>query len=405
MGERKARVGGIGTNRLRDPDCRNAEPGDTIRKLSDGKGMYLAVMPNGSKLWRMKYRHGGKERVYSIGPYPDVTLANARKERDAARDRLREGKDPTIARRVDKANVASAQGVTFRIVAEEWLERQSFSAGHVSATRDRLDKDLLPQLGDLPVASITAPIVLETLGRIERRGALETAAKCRRLAGQIMRYAIQTSRATADPVAPLRGALRTPDTRNRATIALDEMPQFFEALAQVPAERTTKLAMLWTILTCARTHEMRFATWSEIRGERWYCPAERMKTRRDHVVPLSHQALQVLKSASEIRTSEDATALLFPGFTRHGALSENALLALLARAGYFGRQTTHGFRASFSTWAHEERDANPDHIEACLAHVTNSVRGVYNRAAYLKQRAELLQAWADQLSAWGMQIP
>ena len=398
-------MGGIGTDRLRDADCRNAQAGGKIKKLSDGRGMYLAVMPNGSKLWRVKYRHAGKERVFSIGPYPEITLAEARDKRDQARAVLRDGKDPIIDRKVQRAAVRAVQGITFKAVAEEWLERQRFSDGHKQATRDRLDNDLLPTLGALPVREITPAIALATLRRIEKRGALETAAKCRRLAGQVFRFAIQTARADADPVAPLKGALRTPDTKNRATIPLDEMPSLFAALAQVPAEINTKLALYWTMLTCARTQEMRFATWSEIRGDRWAVPADRMKSRREHIVPLSTQALDVLERAKTIRTTEDASALLFPGFTRAGSLSENALLALLARSGFYGRQTTHGFRATFSTWAHEELEADPDHIEACLAHVVPGVRGDYNRATYLKQRAPILQAWADQLTKWGMAIP
>ncbi|MEO8754710.1 MAG: integrase arm-type DNA-binding domain-containing protein [Casimicrobiaceae bacterium] len=405
MGGSKSTVGGIRVDRLSDLQCKAAKPDDTIRKLTDGRGMYLAVMPNGSKLWRLKYRHGGKERIYSIGAFPEIGVAAARAERDRARGILKEGKDPTIDRRVARTAAAAVDGVTFRIVAEEWLERQRFSAGHLEATRVRLDQDLLPHLGDLPVREITPAIALETLRRIERRGALETAAKCRRLASQVFRFAIQTARADVDPVAPLRGALRTSDTRNRATIPLDEMPDLLKAIAAVPSELTTRACFLFTLLTCARTVEARFATWAEIRGNRWYCPAERMKSRREHVVPLSTQTLAVIERARELRTEPEPSALLFPGFTRSGSLSENALLALLARAGYFGRQTTHGFRASFSTWAHEALEADPDHIEACLAHVVPGVRGDYNRASYLKQRAPILQAWADQLTEWGMVIP
>jgi integrase len=247
--------------------------------------------------------------------------------------------------------------------------------------------------------------VLETLRRIERRGALETAAKCRRITSQIFRYAIQTARAKDDPVVALKGAIATPDTQHRATIQAGEMPALFKALTQVSAELNTKAALYWLILTACRTTEMRFATWSEIEnGKTWRIPALRMKMREGHVVPLSKQARRILEIAKPLRRSDEASALLFPGFTRHGALSENALLALLARAGYFGRQTAHGFRASFSTWAHEVRDADPDVIEACLAHRRGDVRAVYNRASYLSRRLELLQAWADQCEAWGMRL-
>jgi integrase len=359
-------------------------------------------MPNGAKLWRMKYRHGGKERSISFGPYPDVGLAEARARRDEARGWLRTGRDPVIERRVTKALGVSQQATTFAAVAQEWLARQRYSTQHAGAQRQRLNDYLLPVLGPLPVVEVTAPIVLEVLRRVERQGTLETAAKCRRMASQIFRYAISTARAVADPVAPLRGAIAAPRSEVRATIPLREMPTLFAALAKVPAEAVTKLAFSWVLLTACRTGEMRFARWSEIEDANlWRVPSERMKMDREHVVPLSRQAQQILRLAAPLRTEND---LLFPGFTRHGALSEGALLALLARAGYFGRQTAHGFRASFSTWAHEIAEADPDVIEACLAHGKEGVRGTYNRAGYISQRRRLLQAWADQCTKWGMQI-
>lgn len=413
MGVRTAASGGTqrpgikpDDGRLTDLECRNAKPNASIKKLADGKGLYLAVMPTGSKLWRMKYRHGGKERVYSIGAYPEIGLAEARAECKRGRDWLREGKDPTIERRVLKARVGAAQEITFKVVAEEWLGKQNYTAAHLLAQRKRLDEELLPYLGKLPVAEISTPIALEALRRIERRGALETTAKCRRMGSQIYRYAIATGKAASDPFESLaRGVLKTADTKHRATIPAEEMPHLFAALAAVPAELNTKLGIYWMILTAARTSEMRFANWGEIRGDKWRIPAERMKMQIEHVVPLSQQARELLERAATLRTSSDAGALLFPGFTRHGALSENAVLALLARAGFYGRQTGHGFRASFSTWAHEDHEADPDVIEACLAHVKGGVRGIYNRATYISKRAALLQAWADQLTAWGLRLP
>ncbi|MEJ7667708.1 MAG: integrase arm-type DNA-binding domain-containing protein [Casimicrobiaceae bacterium] len=405
MGVSTASNGGIGTDRLTDARIRATRPGASIRKLSDGKGMYLAVKTNGAKLWRLKYRHGGKERVYSIGAFPEVGLAEARGARDQAREWLRQGKDPVIERRVVKANASTQQATTFRVIAEEWLARQHFSIRHLAAQRTRLDRDLLPHLGGLPVAEITTALVLEALRRVERRGTLETAAKCRRLVSQIFRFAVQTARAESDPAALLNGALAPPRTQHRATVAPRQMPALFKALIAVPAEINTKLALYWLMLTASRTVEMRFATWGEIDGKVWRVPSKRMKMKHEHLVALSLQAQAVLARARAIRTGPSDEAFLFPGFTRHGALSENALLALLARAGYFGRQTAHGFRASFSTWAHETHEADPDVIEACLAHVKEGVRGVYNRSTYLSRRLELLQAWADQLETWGMRLP
>ena len=417
MGISKTEDGGIGQNgiesaargvdRLTDAACRAAKPDvGCIRKLSDGKGMYLAVMPTGSKLWRLKYRHEGNERIYSIGAFPEVGLAAARAERDKAREWLRAGKDPTVERKVEKANASAEQADTFRLVAEEWLGKQQYSAGHRQQQRTLLDRFLLPPLGALPIAGGIKPATaLAALRVVEASGALELAAKCRRMGSQIYRYAVQTSRAESDPFALLGGAIKAPDVKHRATIALKEMPALFKALAAVPAELNTKLALYWLILTATRTHETRFAMWGEVHGGQWRIPAARMKMRLEHVVPLSTQAQAIYKRAREIRAADGDDALLFPGFTRAGHLSENALLALLARAGYYGRQTGHGFRSSFSTWAHEVREADPDVIEACLAHVKEGVRGIYNRSTYLSKRAALLQAWADQLQKWGMRLP
>lgn len=422
MGARKVPIGGTGpvgiepastpdparragVDRLTDTQCRAAKVGASIRKLSDGKGLYLAVLPTGAKSWRMKYRHGGKERVYSIGQYDEVSLAEARVKRDEARAWLREGRDPTIERRVARAAVGAQQAITFRVVAEEWLARQPYSDRHRASQARRLEVDLYPTLGALPLAAVTPAVLLETLRRVEKRGALEIAAKCRRMASQVFRYAVQTARATSDPASLLAGAMQPVPTHHRATIPLVDMPALFDALAKVPAEVNTKAALYFVILTATRTGETRFATWGEIHGTRWRVPSERMKMRREHVVPLSRQVQAILERARELRTGPEPDALLFPGFTRAGSLSENALLALLARAGFYGRQTTHGFRASFSTWAHEEREADPDVIEACLAHVQGDVRAVYNRSTYLSKRAELLQAWADQCEAWGMRLP
>lgn len=408
MGVAKLKSGGIGTDRLSDAAVRAARPKATAYKLSDGKGLYLLVQPHGTKLWRLKYRHGGAENVFAIGVYDDVTLKQARAERDRARDWIRAGKDPTIERRTAKAIGAAVQASTFRVMAEEWFKRTapSWSPSHLSTQRSRLDNDLLPYIGDIPLADVKPAQILEALRRIEARGAHEVASKCRVLVSQVFRYAVQTSRADSDPAALLGGALTRPPVEHRATMGAAELPGMFKALRVVPSEPVTKLALQWLILTAARTSEMRFATWGEVEGGKlWRIPAARMKMDREHVVPLSRQAREILTAAKALRTAKGPGALLFPGFTRHGALSENALLALLARAGYFGRQTAHGFRASFSTWAHEVAEADPDVVEACLAHVRGDVRAVYNRAQYLSRRAELLQRWADQCSAWGMKLP
>ncbi len=399
-----------GQNWLTDRECDAARTSDAPSKLSDGKGLYLLVNPGdyGSKLWRLKYRYGGKERVYSIGAYPDVTLEKAREKRDEAREWLREGKDPVIERRLAKAAAEAKQADTFELVAREFLALQAgkWSLDHAVAVARRLEAELLPDLGRLPVSGITAPIALATLRKIEKRGALETASKSRVLGSQIARYAIVTGRMAIDPFAHLSEVMQPRKTVNRATIPLDEMPALFAALAKVPAEANTRAALYWLVLTVTRTTETRMASWLEIdmKAKLWRIPAARMKMRDPHIVPLSTQALQVLELARPLRTSDDPGALIFPGFTKAGNLSENAILALLARAGFYGRQTGHGFRASFSTWANETHAADPDVIEACLAHKPGGVRHDYNHATYLAQRRKVLQAWADQCAAWGMTL-
>jgi integrase len=407
MGHAKAGKGvSRGVERLSDAACRTAvTPASGIAKLSDGRGLYLAVLPSGTKSWRLKYRHGGKEKTYSIGPYPEVGLKAAREKRDEARAWLREGVDPTAQKHALRNG--TTQAATFASTAADYLKAQIFTKHHFETLNRILNRDLNPELGKLPIAEITTPQVLAALRKIEDRGQLETCAKARRFASQVFRYAIATGTGTNDPAVTLaRGVLKPPVVVNRATVPVKEFPALLKALAEVPAELNTKLACYWVLLTACRVGEMRFATWGEIEdGKQWAIPAARMKMKLDHLVPLATQAQDALKAAAAIRTSDDDNALLFPGFTAAGHLSENALIALIARCGFYGRQTAHGFRASFSTWAHEVAEAHPDIIEACLAHAAQGVRAKYNRSLYLKQRAALLQAWADQLTTWGMRLP
>ncbi len=409
MGHGKAAKGvSRGIERLSDLACRNAvAPKTGVSKLSDGRGLYLAILPSGAKSWRLKYRHSGKEKTYTIGPYPEFGLKAARDKRDEARAWLREGIDPTAQKHALRKGTTAPKINTFAAVAADYLKAQSFSEQHFEALNRILDRDLNPELGALPVADITTPQVLDALRTIEARGQLETCAKARRFASQVFRFAINTGIGKSDPAASLaRGVLKPPVVVNRVTVPVKEFPALLKALAEVPAELNTRLACYWTLLTACRVGEMRFATWGEIEDDKqWAIPAARMKMRLDHLVPLSTQAQQVLQAAAAIRATPDDDALLFPGFTAAGHLSENALIALLARAGFYGRQTAHGFRAAFSTWAHEAAEAHPDIIEACLAHAAQGVRAKYNRSLYLKQRAALLQAWADQLTTWGMRLP
>jgi integrase len=387
-----------------------APPSPRIAPTSSptGSACICLIQPNGPRLWRLKYRHAGVEKTYSIGAYPEVSLARARAERDRAREWLRQGLDPVIQRRVGRSLVAADQGASFDVVVEEWYaaKLKKWSETHAQAQRRLIDRFLLPALGPLPIADIEAPHVLEALRVIERKGAHELLAKSRAITGHVFRYAIATGRAKTDPTLALTNAFTRLPVINRATVAPDELPALFKALAEVPAELSTKLAFYFQIATCVRPGEVRFAPWAEIddKGKVWRIPLERMKMRASFVQPLSPLALDILKRADELRQSRKPDELIFPGFTRAGHLSENAFTALLARAGYYGRQTAHGMRSAFATWAHEQEfDATA--VELCLAHHPGGVAGVYNRGEYIPARRRILSAWAEHLTGCGLVLP
>jgi integrase len=398
----------LGHDRLTDTRIRAAKATDRPYKLADGLGLYLLIQLKGPRLWRLKYRHAGVEKIYSIGAYDEVSLARARAERDRAREWLRQGLDPVIQRRVGRSVVASDQGASFSVIAEEWYAAQlkKWSATHAQAQRRLIDRFLLPTLGPLPIGDIEAAHVLEALRAIERKGAHELLAKSRAITAHVFRYAIATGRAKTDPTLALTNAFTRPPVINRATVGPDELPALFEALAAVPAELSTKLAFYFQIATCVRPGEVRFAPWAEIddKTKVWRIPPERMKMRAAFVQPLSPFALEILKRADELRQTRKPDELIFPGFTRAGHLSENAFTALLARAGFYGRQTAHGMRSAFATWAHEQEfDATA--VELCLAHRPGGVAGVYNRGEYIPARRRILGAWAEHLTDCGLALP
>jgi integrase len=411
-----------GKDRLSDTRIRAARPRSKPYKLTDGAALYVLISPTGAKLWRLKYRFVGAEgsydeRSYSIGAYPEVTIVKARAARDQARDWLRDGLDPNVQRRVEHSTVAAAQAMTFAAVCEEWFAAKSrkWSANHRDAQRRLLARFVLPSLGALPFASVEAPHLLECLSAIERRGAHELLAKTRQILGQVCRYGIAKGRRTTDPSAALKGAFERPPVINRATVPAAKLPALFKALHAVPAELTTKLALYFQIATGVRPGEVRFATWGEVDHAKklWRIGARRMKMRRDFVQPLSPLAIDVLKRAAELRQTRDPGELIFPGFTRTGHLSENAFTALLARAGFYGRQTAHGFRSAFRTWAGEwepedgkgEKEFDPVAVELCLAHRPAGVAGIYNRGEYLPARRRILGHWAEHLVECGLRLP
>jgi integrase len=391
---------------LTDTRVRKARPSSKAYKLSDGGGMYLLVNPDGSRYWRIDYRFTGKRRTLALGVYPIVRLSDARERRQEARRLLAHNIDPATAKKEAKRAGKLASTNTFEAVAREWLanQRHRLASKYWSLLIARLEADIFPQIGSRPIAEIDAPELLEALRKVEKRGVVETARRLRQICGQVFRYAIATTRAKHDPSADLRGALKSPGRpRGHRAMAVDELPKFLNALQLYDGDARTRLAIRLMVLTFARTTELRAARWCEIQnidGEEplWRIPAERMKMKREHIVPLAPQALAVLSELRAIPGS-DQSEFLFPSPSQEGCMSNNTMLYALYRMGYHGRATVHGFRAMAST-ALNEMGFRPDVIERQLAHLEgNSVRAAYNRAEYLTERRVMMNHWAVYLDA------
>lgn len=384
---------------LTDSAIRAAKPQDRPYKLTDGCGLHLHVAPAGGKWWRLRYRCNGREQMLSLGIYPDVTLKEARQRRDEIRRQLTAGIDPSAAR---KAEQASAQGAdSFETLAREWFGK--FSAGwsesYVTKISAHLDKDLLPWLGSRPVRDILAPELLTVIRRIESRDALETAHRALQTCGRIFRYAVATGRAERDPTGDLRGAL--PPARNRHFATLTDPQDIAHLLRAIEGYTGTfivKQALRLAPRLFVRPGELRKAEWAELNlvGAEWRIPAAKMKMRHEHIVPLSRQAVAILR---ELQPLTGNGRYVFPSLRTTGSpLSDVAILAALRRLGYGKEQmTAHGFRAMASTLLNEQgwhRDA----IERQLAHAErNAIRAAYNRAEHLPERRRMMQAWSDYL--------
>lgn len=368
---------------LTDNACRNAKPAETARKISDGGGLYLFVTPAGSKLWRMNYRQDGKQRTLSFGAYPVIGLKDARDMRDAAKRLIALGKDPT--------KPEAAQGVTFEEVAREWHRNNEdrWVPHYAALVLSRLEGDVFPDLGHLAIETITPSQVLEVLRKAEARGVRDVVRRLRQTISTVFRYAVATERAPRDPAADIRDALKAKSkTKHRAALKSEEVSEFFARLAKYDGEPNTAKAILFTMLTMTRTNEVRFARWEEFSDDVWRIPADRMKMGKEHLVPLSRQALDVLASL------ERKTPWVFPGV--RGAMSENTMLFAVYRMGYHSRVTMHGMRTLASTVLNESCLWLPDAIERQLAHnPKNEVRAAYNAALYWPERCRMMAWWGD----------
>lgn len=386
---------------LTDTEARKTPPGERPKKLFDGAGLYLLVNPNGTRWWRLKYRVAGKEKLLSLGVYPEVSLKAARERRDELRKQLQAGLDPGQQRRAEKHFQATTSANTFEAVANEWLQLQKKRLAPATYDKNRwmLDGYLIPAFGREAVSDVTPPMILATLRLIESKGAHETAHRCRSLCGRIFRYAIATSRAERDPSADLRGALAPVVHTPRAAVTDPErIGHLLRAIDGYVGHFPTLYALRLAPLVFTRPGELRCAEWAEIDLEaaEWVIPARRMKMRQEHVVPLSTQAVEILCAAYQVSGNG---RFVFPGVrTRAEPLSNNTINAALRRLGYAKDEMTgHGFRALASTRLNE-MGWPPDVIERQLAHAEpNRVRAVYNRAQYLPERRKMMQAWADYL--------
>lgn len=391
---------------LTDMRVRSAQPLDKTYKLADGGGMYLLVNPDGARYWRLDYRFAGKRRTLALGVYPVVTLADARIQRDDTRRLLALGSDPALAKRMGKRAAKIAGRDTFEAIAREWLnnQRHRLSSRYCALLLARLEADIFPQIGKQLVGEIEAPELLNVLKTIEKRGAIETARRMRQLCGQIFRYAIAASRAKRDPSADLRGALKSPGRpRGHKAMPLREVPGFLKSVRSYDGDSQTRIALRLMLLTFTRTTELRASRWVEFENldgtaPLWRIPAERMKRKLEHLVPLSSQAVSLLRELRALPGS-GSSPFLFPSPSREGFMSNNTMLYALYRLGYHGRATVHGFRALAST-ALNEMGFRPDVIERQLAHQEqNAVRAAYNRAEYLIERREMMNRWASYLEA------
>lgn len=384
---------------LTNAACKNAKAETKARKIADGGGLYLEISPSGSKYWRWKYRFNDREKRLAFGVYPEVSLEEAREKRNRARKLLADGKDPGAMKKQEKLIAKIAYENTFENIAREWHEtkRAAWAGTHPEKVMKKLEGDLFPKLGARPITEITAPELLAVIRLIEGRGALDMARRALQISGQVFRFAIVTGRAERDPSGDLKGALKTAKTKNHAFLKENELPNYLAKLEVYDGHHLTKLAMKLLLLTFVRSVELRGAVWEEIDFDKkeWRIPAERMKMKELHIIPLAEQTISLLR---EIQAHSGNREHLFPNQHQpRKIMSENTLLFALYRMGYHSRATAHGFRSTASTILNEY-GFRADVIERQLAHSErDNVRGAYNHAEYLPERRKMMQWWADYI--------
>lgn len=383
---------------LTDVKVRQAKATDKVMKLADGHGLYIEVKPNGSKLWRYRYRIAGRENLFAIGEYPAVSLLDARKAREDARELVRQGIHPSHARQSTLSSQLAKNANTFEAVAREWLGKRAakWSPYYLKQATSCMEKNAFPKIGRLPIRNVTAAQLLDILQTMEDRGAATYALQLRQWCSAIFRHAVVTLRADADPAAALKGAIQRPPVEHSKPMTAEQIGDFKARLTKYGGNRTTTIALRLLLYLFPRTVELRKAPWPEfdLDAADWKIPPERMKMRRPHQVPLPHQAVALLV---ELRRITGAGNWLFPNFRRpDDVMSATTVNRALEHMGYAsGLWTGHDFRATASTQLHE-MGFRPEVIEIQLAHVEeNKTKAAYNHAEYLPDRRAMMQAWAD----------
>ncbi len=385
---------------LTDVAVRNAKPGKKFLKRYDERGLYLEISPTGGKWWRLKYRFAGKEKRLSLGVYPDVSLKEARDRRDTSRKLLADGIDPSKKRKEMKSAREDRAANSFDVVAREWLAKHSntWVPNHSDRIIRLFERDIFPWLSGRPIADVTAPELLSVVRRIESRGALETTRRALRICGQIFRYAVATGRCERDPSGDLRGAL-TP-VKGKHFAATTEPKQFAEILRAVEGYEgtlTVRCALRLAPLVFVRPGELRKAEWKDIDLDKAEWRYTVTKTDTPHIVPLSRQAVEILR---ELQPLTGSGRFVFPGArSEKRPMSDNAILAAMRRVSIGKEEMSgHGFRAVARTILDEVLGVRPDFIEHQLAHAVRDPNGrAYNRTSHLPERKKMMQQWADYL--------
>lgn len=378
-----------------------AKPDIKTKYLFDGDGLYLEITPKGKKLWRFKYRFSGKSKLLSFGNYPDISLLEARNFRQEARNRVANGVDPSDIRKAAKAAQEVVE-TTFEVVAREWFAKNEpvWSASHIRTVKSRLERDVFPVIGSKPITEISRKDVINLLHKVEGRGVIETADRIKMYCGQVFRYALNLEKIKHNPISDMRDVIAKREHGHHAAITdLKRVGELLRSIDEYNGSYVVKCAMLIAPMVFVRPGELRKAEWMEIDLDKaeWNIPANKMKMKQPHLVPLSKQVVAILKKLHNL-TGDGK--YVFPCMrTKQRPMSDVAMLAALRRMGYSkDEMTTHGFRAMARTILDEELNIRPDYIEHQLAHAVKDPNGrAYNRTSHLKERKDMMQQWADYL--------